>query len=81
MDAAWDAAVAALKAVLEPAFRGATAAAAMLTVKDFILLVCLALGGTGWKAKFSHNVLVANHLQRPVAMPMFAQVLGAASNR
>lgn len=44
VDAAWDAAVAALKAVLEPAFRGATAAAAMLTVKDFLLLVCLALG-------------------------------------
>jgi hypothetical protein len=44
VDAAWDAAVAALKGVLEPAFRGATAAAAMLTVKDFILLLCLALG-------------------------------------
>lgn len=44
VDAAWDAAVAALKRVLEPAFRGATAAAAMLTVKDFILLLCLALG-------------------------------------
>lgn len=39
--------MAALKAVLEPAFHGATAAAAMLTVKDFILLVCLALGELG----------------------------------
>lgn len=39
--------MAALKAVLEPAFRGATAAAAMLTVKDFMLLVCLALGEAG----------------------------------
>ena len=47
VDAAWDAAVAALKGVLEPAFRGATAAPAMLTVKDFILLVCLALGASG----------------------------------
>ena len=47
VDAAWDAAVAALKAVLEPAFQGATAAAAMLTVKDFVLLTCLALGGWG----------------------------------
>jgi hypothetical protein len=37
--------VAALKSVLEPAFQGATAASAMLAVKDFILLVCLALGG------------------------------------
>lgn len=44
VDAAWDEAVAALKGVLGPAFSGATAAAAMLTVKDFILLVCLALG-------------------------------------
>jgi hypothetical protein len=44
VDACWDSAVAALKAALEPAFRGATAAAAMLTVKDFLLLVCLALG-------------------------------------
>lgn len=45
VDAAWDAAVAALKRVLEPAFSGATAAAQMLTVKDFLLLSCLALGG------------------------------------
>lgn len=44
VDAAWDAAVAALKGALEPAFRGATAAPAMLTVKDFLLLACLALG-------------------------------------
>ncbi len=45
VDAAWDAAVAALKRVLEPAFSGAAAAAQMLTVKDFLLLSCLALGG------------------------------------
>lgn len=44
VDAAWDSAVAALKRVLEPAFSGATAAAQMLTVKDFLLLSCLALG-------------------------------------
>ena len=44
VDAAWECAVAALKALLEPAFQGATAAAAMLTVKDFLLLVCPALG-------------------------------------
>lgn len=44
VDAAWDAAVAALKRVLPPAFSGATAGAQMLTVKDFLLLACLALG-------------------------------------
>lgn len=44
VDAAWDSAVAALKRVLDPAFSGATAAAQMLTVKDFLLLSCLALG-------------------------------------
>lgn len=49
VDAAWDAAVASLKAVLEPAFSGASAAAAMLTVKDFLLLVCLALGERAWR--------------------------------
>lgn len=45
--AAWERAVARLKSVLDDAFQGATAAAAMLTVKDFMLLVCLALGGWG----------------------------------
>ena len=44
VDAAWDTAVAALKRVLAPAFSGASAAAQMLTVKDFLLLACLALG-------------------------------------
>ena len=38
--------MAALKRVLEPAFSGAAAAAQMLTVKDFLLLSCLALGGS-----------------------------------
>ncbi len=41
---AWERAVGTLKAVLDAAFQGATAAAAMLTVKDFMVLVCLALG-------------------------------------
>lgn len=42
--AAWERAVGTLKGVLDAAFQGATAAPAMLTVKDFMLLVCLALG-------------------------------------
>ncbi|KAL4430682.1 hypothetical protein ABPG75_005938 [Micractinium tetrahymenae] len=72
VDAAWDAAVAALKAVLEPAFRGATAAAAMLTVKDFLLLVCLALDHCGYHTVAVKEVLMAGRAK-------YQDLLGAAT--
>ncbi|GAB4817780.1 hypothetical protein N2152v2_004826 [Parachlorella kessleri] len=56
--AAWERAVAVLKGVLEGAFQGATAAAAMLTVKDFMLLVCLALERSGYHAVAIREILV-----------------------
>ena len=59
VDAAWEAAVKALKGLLESAFEGATAAAAMLTVKDFMLLLCLALGHCGYHTSAIREILVA----------------------
>ena len=44
LDAGWETAVACLKAVLETAFEGLASAASLLAVKDFMLLVCNALG-------------------------------------
>jgi len=43
-DAGWETAVAVLKTVLNIAFDTASSAAAMLRMKDFVLLVCSALG-------------------------------------
>ncbi|KAL4432419.1 hypothetical protein ABPG77_001718 [Micractinium sp. CCAP 211/92] len=72
VDAAWDAAVAALKGVLEPAFRGATAAAAMLTVKDFLLLVCLALDHCGYHTVAIKEVMMGSRTK-------YQELLGAAT--
>eukprot|EP00887_Chlorella_sp_A99_P005321 scaffold1.g5321.t1 len=59
VDGAWEAAVKTLKGLLESAFEGASAAAAMLTVKDFMLLVCLALGHCGYHTSAIREILVA----------------------
>ncbi|PRW58081.1 exocyst complex component SEC15A [Chlorella sorokiniana] len=72
VDAAWDAAVVALKRVLEPAFSGATAAAQMLTVKDFLLLSCLALDHCGYQTVAIREMLVASR-------PKYFQLLGDAT--
>ncbi len=44
LGAGWEAAVACLKATLESAFESMTSAESLLAVKDFVLLVCTALG-------------------------------------
>ena len=45
LGAGWEAAVACLKATLESAFESMTSAESLIAVKDFVLLVCTALGG------------------------------------
>jgi len=44
LGAGWEAAVACLKATLESAFESMTSAESLIAVKDFVLLVCTALG-------------------------------------
>ena len=44
LGAGWEAAVACLKATLESAFESMTSAELLIAVKDFVLLVCTALG-------------------------------------
>lgn len=44
LDAGWESGAATLKALLEGAFESAAAAPQLLEVKDFVLLVCSALG-------------------------------------
>ena len=46
VDASWESAIACLKTVLEGGFETVAAAALMLAVKDFMLLVCSSLGET-----------------------------------
>ena len=46
VDAGWESAIACLKTVLEGGFETVAAAALMLAVKDFMLLVCSSLGET-----------------------------------
>ena len=44
VDAGWEVAVASIKTLLDAAFDAATSPSAMLAIKDFVLLVCSALG-------------------------------------
>ncbi|KAK9819680.1 hypothetical protein WJX72_001042 [[Myrmecia] bisecta] len=48
VDAGWETAVACLKGVLEASFDNITIAPAMLALKDFMMLVCSALGQCGY---------------------------------
>lgn len=47
-DAGWETAVAVLKTVLNIAFDTIPTPAALLRLKDFVLLVCSALGGSSF---------------------------------
>ncbi|BDA50846.1 Exocyst complex component 6B [Coccomyxa sp. Obi] len=58
-DAGWETAVAVLKTVLNIAFDTTTSAGAMLRMKDFVLLVCSALGNCGYHVVPVQEILMS----------------------
>lgn len=55
-DAGWETAVAVLKTVLNIAFDTTASAGAMLRMKDFVLLVCSALGASQFGLSKTSNL-------------------------
>lgn len=60
VEALWEMATATLKSVVDNAFESMSSAAAMLLVKDFLLLVCGALSKSGYPAANLKDILSSN---------------------
>ncbi|GMH45381.1 hypothetical protein BSKO_13338 [Bryopsis sp. KO-2023] len=60
VDALWEMATATLKSVVDSAFESMNSAAAMLLVKDFLLLVCSGLSKSGYPAANLKEILSSN---------------------